>query len=53
MLHRAEQNVSAWPGHTEKDPVQKIHQHLVWALGTATIVLILNAVVVVLVGGGG
>ena len=53
MFHRAKQNVSTWPRHTEKDPVQKIHQHLVWALGTATIVLIFNAVmVVVLVEGG-
>jgi hypothetical protein len=53
MLHRAKQNVSTWPGHTEKDLVQKIHRHLVWALGTATIVLILNAVVVVVLVGGG
>jgi hypothetical protein len=53
MLHRAKQNVSPWPGHTEKDSVQKLHRHLVWALGTATVVLIVNAVaVVVLVEGG-
>ncbi len=53
MLHRAKKNGSTRPGHTEHDPVQKMHRHLAWALGSATIVLVVNAVaVVVLVDAG-
>lgn len=47
MLHRAKNKGSTWFGHTEHNPVQKMHRHLAWALGTATIVLIVNAVMVV------
>ncbi len=47
MLHRAKKNAGTRPGQTQHDSVRKMHQHLAWALGSATIVLIVNAVVVV------
>lgn len=47
MLHQAKRNGSTWSGHAKYDPLQKMHRHLAWALGTATIVLIVNAVAVV------
>ena len=47
MLHPAKKNESTRPVYTEHDSLKKMHLHLAWALGTATIVLIINAVVVV------
>ncbi len=47
MLHRANKNACKRLGHTELDPLHKIHLHLAWALGIAAVVLIINAVAVI------
>ncbi len=52
MLHRPKK-AGTQRGHPTQDPVQKMHQHLAWALGAATGARIMNAAVVVAVVGGG
>ena len=47
MLYRAKKNRSTQLGHPAQDPVQKMHRHLAWILGTATCALIINAMAVV------
>ncbi len=47
MWHRAQNNTGIRIGHTQQDPLQKMHRHLAWALSIATIILVINALVVV------
>jgi hypothetical protein len=53
MLHRAKKSTKCRPEYAEQDPVQKMHRRLVWALGSATGALIVNAVAVVTLVEGG
>ena len=46
QIHRTKSR-SAYPRHMEHDLVHKMQRRLAWALGTATIVLVVNAVIVV------
>lgn len=47
MLYRAKMNRSTWLDPAQQDALRKMHRHLAWALGVATIALIINAVAVV------
>ena len=49
MLNRAAKNRDMLPAHSNGDPVQKMHRNLAWAIGTGTVVLIVNVVTVVAV----
>ncbi len=47
MYHQNQKYAYTRPGQIHRDPLQQIHQHLIWALGMATVALILNVIVVV------
>jgi hypothetical protein len=49
MVNRVAKKGGVLPAHTKLDPVQKMHRNLAWALGTGTLVLVINAVAVVAV----
>jgi hypothetical protein len=53
QIHRAQKVGNTWSGQPKHDPLQKIRRRLAWALGTATIALIVNAVAVVTLVGAG
>lgn len=47
MFHQTQKYAYTRPGQIQPDPLQQMHQHLQWALGVATVALIINAIVVV------
>ncbi len=47
MLNRTNKGIRTKSRYSAQDPVRKMHRHLAWALGTATSMLVVNAVAVI------
>ncbi|MEN8131487.1 MAG: hypothetical protein ABFS45_15105 [Pseudomonadota bacterium] len=47
MLKRTNKGIRTRSRYSAQDPLRKMHRHLAWALGTATSMLVVNAVAVI------